>query len=41
MFGKRLIPVWVGILALGEPGYRPKIVGVLTMFAGLVLVALG
>ena len=31
----------LGVLALGEPAHRPKLVGVALMFAGLVLVALG
>ena len=31
----------LGVLALGEPAHRPKLVGVALMFGGLVLVALG
>jgi drug/metabolite transporter (DMT)-like permease len=31
----------VGILALGDPPHRPKLIGVAAMFAGLVLVGLG
>ena len=31
----------LGVLVLGEPGYRPKLAGVALMFGGLILVALG
>jgi uncharacterized membrane protein len=32
---------FVGVFVLKEPRYRPKLVGVLVMFAGLVLVGAG
>ena len=36
-----LLGTGLGIVALKEPAYRPKLVGVAIMFAGLVLVAMG
>ncbi len=32
---------WVGVYLLGEPRYRPKLIGAGVMFTGLVLVGLG
>jgi drug/metabolite transporter (DMT)-like permease len=31
----------LGVVLLGEPGYRPKAVGVVTLFVGLVLIGTG